>query len=419
MVSIQLKRLRSDIEATAEFGAIDVKEGCGRTVLTGSPADKEAREYLIKLMKEEGLDVRVDAVGNIAGRWVPNSADPSAAPVAAGSHLDSVPQGGIFDGVLGVYGALESVRAIRESGIETRRPIEVVSFTEEEGIRFPTGLLGSSVAAGQRSAEDALEMEDKGGTTLAEHLESIGFHRKAEIDASSWDAWCELHVEQSKRLEQRDVSVGLVDTIVGITNCTVKITGETNHAGTTEMSSRTDAMAAASEFILAVERAACDAASSGNESAVATMGQLSIDPNVVSAVPGLVELTIDCRATDHRLMDQIIADSRRCLQRLEDKRGVETDFDRFRDQSPTQLSDRCLNTAKAAANSSTKLSVVHSGATHDTVNVAQVTDSLLLFAPSVGGVSHSPREWTRWEDCARAAETLARTIGCLASSDAS
>ena len=158
-LTVDADRLRDDIEATAAFGDIDADEGHGRTVLVGSEANRRAREYLLDRMDAADLDVTVDAVGNIAGTWTPDGADPDAAPVAAGSHLDSVPEGGIFDGPLGVYAALEAVRAMQDAGVSPDRPVTVVSFTEEEGQRFADGLLGSSVAVGERSVEEALALE--------------------------------------------------------------------------------------------------------------------------------------------------------------------------------------------------------------------------------------------------------------------
>ena len=275
-MEIDTDRLRADIEANAEHGAIEVEEGRGRTVLTGTDANRAARETLVTRMEDAGLDVRVDAVGNIAGTWAPESADPDAAPVSAGSHVDSVPEGGIFDGPLGVYAALEAVRAMQDAGVEPARPLVVVSFTEEEGQRFSEGLLGSSVAVGERSVEDALAIEDDDGVTLEAELERIGFRGEGRLDAGDWAAWYELHIEQDTRLERENVPVGVVTTITGITHCEAEIVGEANHAGATPMDERTDALAAASEVVLDVEAAANDVVEAESETAVGTVGSLSV-----------------------------------------------------------------------------------------------------------------------------------------------
>jgi N-carbamoyl-L-amino-acid hydrolase len=413
-MEIDAGRLRRDITENAQFGSVDAEEGRGRTVLTGSDADREARERLIEELETIGLEVRVDAVGNIAGRWTPPSCDPDAAPVAVGSHLDSVPNGGIFDGPLGTYAAVEAVRAIQESEETPDRPIEVVSFTGEEGGRFGIGTLGSSVAAGQRRAAEALALEDAEGITLEGSLERIGFAGSAEIDAGEWDAWLELHIEQGTRLTEAGASVGIVDSIVGITNCEVTITGEADHAGSTPMFERRDALAAASAFVLDLERAAEELATE-NEAAVGTVGEGTISPNARNIVPEEVQFQLDIRDVAHDTMDRLVDRCRSSLARLERRRGVETSLDRYRDSEPSQMSERCIAAAEEAVEADSIDAIrLHSAAMHDTANVAAVTDAGLLFAPSVDGVSHSPREWTDWDDCAVATEALAETVRILA-----
>lgn len=412
---VDLDRLREDIEANGRFGAVDSSEGVGRTVLTGSEADKRARERFVERLTAAGLSVHVDQVGNIVGRWVPSGCEPDAAPVAAGSHLDSVPRGGIFDGPLGVYAALESVRAMQSADITPDRPIAVVSFTEEEGARFGAGTLGSSVAAGQRTASEALSLTDDDGVTLEERLGHIGFAGDDTVEAGRWDSWVELHIEQGTTLTDAGAGVGIVDSITGITNCEVRITGEADHAGSTPMDERTDALAAASEFVLDVERAGRDRAET-SDAAVATAGKGAIAPNARNIVPEHVELDLDIRDVDHDSMTRMVERCRDSLGRLERTRGVDTAIERYRDSAPTPCSDRFLEAAEAAATATGVESVrLASGAMHDTANVAAVTDAGLLFAPSEGGYSHSPREWTDWSDCAAATAVLAETIRSLAS----
>jgi N-carbamoyl-L-amino-acid hydrolase len=407
-------RLQADIETNGEFGALDV-EGRGRTVPPGSEANRQAREYFVERLEDAGLDVRVDPIGTIVGRWVPDSADPEAAPVAAGSHLDSVPAGGIFDGPLGVYAALESVRSMQDAGMEPERPIEVVSFTAEEGGTFGQGLLGSSVAIGDHDLDDALALTDDDGRTLDEALREIGFRGDAALDPSTWEGWVELHVEQSPRLEEAGVPVGVVTTISGITRCEVTIQGEANHSGSTSMAERTDALAAASELVLAVERATDEVVAHESESAVGTVGRLDVDPNAVNVVAGNVELDLDVRDVTDESMDAIVDQARKTLSRLERERGVETTFDRGFDLDPTPMSDRIRTAAHAAGEAAgIETMDLHSGAAHDTMNVAAVTDAALLFAPSRDGVSHSPLEWTDWDDCAAATRVVAETIADLA-----
>lgn len=400
------ERVRHDISRTAEFGAIGSEHGYGRTVLPGTEANAQAREYLIERLEDAGLDVRVDAVGNVVGRWVPDGVDDDVPAVAAGSHIDSVPEGGIFDGVLGVYAALESVRAMKAADTEAERPVEVVSFTEEEGVRFSNGVLGSSVAIGELSVDDALAMRDDEGVSLETALSDIGFRGEGRVDASAWDAWLELHIEQSQRLEKAGVPVGIVSTIAGTSRCEVEIIGEADHAGTTSMSERTDALAAASELVLALESSARDA-TADTETAVGTVGQLDVEPNAVNVIPGRVQATLDIRDVTYDSIQKIVNDVREYLCHLEDERGVETAFERPYDLEPIPMSDRCVNALEKGASSlGIETMNLHSSAGHDTMSVAKVTDSGLIFAPSRDGKSHSPQEWTDWSDCATATRVL-------------
>ena len=417
-MNVDEDRLREDLEANAQHGRVEVEAGQGRTVLTGTEANRNAREMLVKRMESAGLDVTIDAVGNIAGEWCPESADEDAAPVAAGSHVDSVPEGGIFDGPLGVYGALEAIRAMRGASVEPARPLVVVSFTEEEGQRFADGLLGSSVAVGERSVEEALAIEDDDGVTLEEALEDIGFRGDGRLDASEWDAWYELHIEQDTRLEREDVPVGVVTTITGITHCEVEVLGEANHAGATPMDERTDALAAASEVVLDVEAAANDVVHQESETAVATVGSLDVSPNATNVVPGKVEMGVDIRDIDYQSMQTIVEATRASLSVVEQDRGVETSFERPFDLEPTPMSEELRAAAHRAGEAAgIRTMDLHSGAAHDTMHVADVTDASLLFAPSVDGISHNPREWTEWADCANAVQVLAGAMADAAGAE--
>ncbi|WP_411966247.1 Zn-dependent hydrolase [Haloferax sp. YSMS24] len=411
---VNQQRLRSDIESNAEFGAVPTDEGRGRTVLTGSEPDRRAREFFCERLRDAGLSIHIDEVGNIVGRWVPESADPDAAPVATGSHLDSVPEGGIFDGPLGVYAGLESIRAMQDAGVEPVRPVEVVNFTEEEGQRFGGGLVGSAVAIGEMSSAEALAIEDADGIPLGDALADIGFRGEGRIDASAWDAWIELHIEQSERLEDASVPAGVVTSIVGLSRCAVEITGEADHAGSTLMDDRSDALAAASEFVLDVERATNER-NQTSETAVGTVGKLDVSPNAPNVIAGKATLTVDVRDVDYGSIEYIIDAARQSLARLEDERPVETTLEHPWDRHPVEMSERCrtaLHDAGSAANLDTL--DMHSGAGHDTMHVADVTDAALLFAPSRDGISHNPLEWTDWDDCADATRVLAGALARLA-----
>ena len=413
-MQVNQQRLRSDIETNAEFGAVPADEGRGRTVLTGSEADRRAREFFCERLRDAGLTTRIDAVGNIVGRWEPPSADPDADPVAAGSHLDSVPEGGIFDGPLGVYAALESVRAMQDAGIEPVRPVDVVNFTEEEGQRFGGGLIGSAVAVGEMSVDAALAIEDADGIPLGDALADIGFSGDGVVDARSWDAWLELHIEQAEQLTDAGVPAGVVTSIVGLSRCDVEIAGEANHAGSTLMGERSDALAAASEFILDVERASNERAET-SATAVGTVGQVDVSPNAPNVIAGKTSLTLDVRDVEYASIEQIIDEARASLDRLERERPVETSLEHPWDRPPVEMSERCRDALHAAGETAGLETLdLHSGAGHDTMYLAEVTDAALLFAPSRDGISHNPREWTDWEDCADATRVLAGALASLA-----
>jgi N-carbamoyl-L-amino-acid hydrolase len=415
MDTVSEQRLREDLTANAEFGAVDVEEGRGRTVLAGTDANRRAREYLRDRMEAAGLEVRIDGVGNVVARWTPASADPDAAPVASGSHLDSVPEGGIFDGPLGVYAALEAVRAMQTADVEPERPVEVVSFTEEEGARFGPGLLGSSVAAGIRDVEEALACRDADGTTLREGLASTGFLGEGRLDAAAWDAWLEVHVEQGTRLETTGVPAGVVRTVTGIAHYEAVVEGAADHAGTTPMDERRDALAAAAEIVSDMERAATDFAASERPAAVATVGSLDVAPNATNVVPGHVALGVDVRDVERDSMATLETALEESLERVERERPVETSLATEMDGPPRPMSDRCRTALRAAAETAgLAWTDLHSGAAHDSMHVARVTDAGMLFAPSRDGVSHSPREWTDWADCAAATRVLAHALADLA-----
>jgi len=413
--SVDADRLWRDVERTGEFGAtVGESERRGRTAPTGSDANGAARDYLCDRMREASLAVEVDAVGNVRGRWVPDGVDPGRAAVASGSHLDSVPDGGIFDGPLGVYAALEAVRAMRDAGVRPERPVEVVSFTGEEGSRFGGGLVGSSVATGKRPVETALSLTDGGGVTLEEALGGIGYRGAGRLDAAAWDAWVELHVEQHTRLERADARAGVVTDVTGITHVDVTVEGEADHAGSTPMGGRTDALAAAADVVGAVEeRAETVAAEDGT--AVGTVGSLAVTPNATNVVPGRVELGVDLRGVERAGVERLLAGLDEALARVERERGVRTHAARSIDLEPTPTAGRVEEALREAATTGAVSWIdLHSGAAHDTMHVADVTDAGMLFAPSRDGVSHSPREWTSPGDCAAATRVLVGALWRLA-----
>lgn len=412
--NVDPERLRADVETNAEFGRITTDAGRGRTVFPGTEANRAARERLLERFDDAGLETRVDSVGNIVGRYAPAGVDADGPAVAAGSHLDSVPRGGIFDGPLGVYGALEAVRAIDGADLAIERPIEVVSFTEEEGHRFTDGVLGSSVAAGTMSAARALDTADADGVTLREALEEIGFHGEGTLDAATWDAWFEVHIEQGRTLERAGVPVGVVTDIVGTIRCQVTVEGEADHSGTTSMDERVDALVPAAELVAELESKAIElSAASGNT--VATVGDLRVEPGASNVIPGRATLALDIRDTEYANMTAIRDHVESSLARFERERGVETAMEGSYDIEPIGMSERCQRAFRRGAERAGAGSVaLHSGAGHDTMQVARATDAGLLFVQSRDGVSHNPKEWTDWDVCAAGVRTLTGAIALAA-----
>jgi N-carbamoyl-L-amino-acid hydrolase len=410
-MKISKDRLREDLLKNGSFGETGSSEGYGRTLLTGSEADKKARENFTRIIKSLGLDIKIDPVGNIAGYWVPDTADPSADPVTMGSHLDSVPNGGIFDGALGVFAGVETIRAIQESAHSPTRPIQVVSFTEEEGSRFGLGLLGSSVVGGQREEDRVLSLEDDDGVTVQQALDNIGFSGTDRLSPSGWKSWLELHIEQGTVLDNAGISTGVVTAITGISNCKVEIVGEANHAGSTLMEERTDALVAASVFVEQVERIAKDLSYNDSEFVAATVGEMEIEPNARNIIPGKVSLSIDIRDTDTCIIEDVINQMKNTLSRIEDEKDVNISFNTYRSTKPVPMGERSQN---VLINASEKCGIetmkLPSGGGHDTRNIKNKTEVGLLFVRSKDGISHSPNEWTSWDDCKKATQILANSV---------
>ncbi|MFW5924200.1 MAG: M20 family metallo-hydrolase [Halanaeroarchaeum sp.] len=413
-IDVDADRLKRDIEATAAFGATDDSDrGRGRTVRTGTEADRKARDYLVDRLREADLEVTVDGVGNVMGVWYPDGTTTDDPPVVAGSHLDSVPQGGIFDGPLGVYAALEAVRAIAASEYDPDHPLGVVSFTEEEGTRFPP-LLGSSVATGQRTVDDARQLADDDGTTLETALERIDYLGEGRLDAERWGHWLEVHVEQGTRLTEAGVPAGVVTDITGISQMDVRFEGEANHAGTTPMDARSDALAGAAELVSAVENRT-QALFERSPTVVGTVGSIDVRPNGTNVIPGEVDLGIDIRDVERATMDELHEHVRRTADRIADERGLDAAVSKRIDVDPTPLDENSIEAIRRGAQTAgVDVVELHSGAGHDTMHVARATSAGMIFAPSVDGISHSPREWTDWEDCTVVTEILAETMAELA-----
>lgn len=416
---INSRRLREALVESGRFGRsppvrveryedLDLTKGVSRP--TGSEADKLVRDYAVKLMEDAGLEVRVDVVGNIFGRL--EGARTRVGTVMTGSHLDSVINGGQFDGALGVFGAIEAVRSLVEEGFVNERPIEIVVFTGEEGSAFKPSLLGSSVLTGKLRVEEALSARNYEGVTLEEALERIGYKGDFVKGLDDVEYMVELHVEQGPILWKERIPIGVVENITGIAWLAATVEGEANHAGTTPMTMRRDALVAAAEVITFVSKRAREI----GPTTVGTVGRLNVYPNGVNVIPGRVDMGIDIRDVVQENMLKLKEEVEEALKQLEIKYGVKVNVETLFTHKPAPLSQEVVNTIeKAAIQVGVRAKRMNSGAGHDSQNMAEKVKTGMIFVPSVRGVSHSPLEWTDWNDVERGVQVLKETLKLLSS----
>jgi N-carbamoyl-L-amino-acid hydrolase len=411
-------RLKEDIIASGLFGReperrvdafdkLDPEKGVTRP--TGSSANMKVRVYAVEKMKEAGLDVRVDAVGNIFGRK--NGIQQDEGAVMCGSHLDSVVNGGQFDGALGVFSAIEAVRRLEDEGYKNTRPIEVVIFTGEEGSAFGMTLLGSSALIGKINCEEAAARRNPEGRTLKEALEYMGYKGDFVMDLDTVAYFVELHIEQGPVLFNEKIPVGIVENIAGIAWIYATINGEGNHAGTTPMKMRRDALAAAADIIKFVEKRANEMVDWLGSATVGTVGKLDVYPNGTNIIPARVELGIDIRDVVSENMESLKQEVSAALKDLERKYGVSVDISLPTTHFPEPLAHEVIDVIEQSAGEEKIGSMrMNSGAGHDSQNIAKRVKTGMIFVPSVGGISHAPMEWTEWADIENGARVLTRTI---------
>ncbi len=394
-------RMQERILRLAEFGR-DPRGGVSR--LAFSEADRQGRAYIIALMRQAGLTVRVDPAGNIIGRR--EGREPHLPPIVFGSHIDSVPNGGRYDGVVGVIGAIECIEVLNAHGVTTRHPLEVIVFADEEG-----GLVGSRALIGALTPE-ALAVVSHSGMTVREGIRAIGGDpdRLAEVVRRPGEiaAFLELHIEQGGTLEAEGAQIGVVEGIVGIRWWDVVIEGFANHAGTTPMNQRRDALVAAAELILAVNRVVTSVP--GRQ--VGTVGRITAEPGAPNVIPGRVRMSLELRDLSAEKIEQLFERIREEARAIEARRGVTITFtpiDATAVPAPTDERLRRL-IAETARELGLRTLFLPSGAGHDAQNMARMAPTGMIFVPSVGGISHSPQEYTRPEDLANGATVLLHTI---------
>ena len=390
-----MSSLEADLQEAARIGADD--GGVSRFAWT--PELAEANAWFVERLGELGLGAQIDPAGNVLGRWD----EGEGTAVLVGSHLDTVPRGGRYDGALGVLAALEVARSLKRAGATLRRPLWVVSFNDEEGGRFQTGMLGSRAFVGD------LDLDDWRARGVADAMAAAGFDFDRLAAARGIDrvgAYLELHIEQGPVLEQEGVDIGIVTAISGLLGFRVRLTGEANHAGTTPMSSRRDALAGASRVVVALRDEARE-----RGYMTANVGILSVAPGGFNVIPGTAEFTIDVRAGDAETFAQAERFVRETLDRVANEEQLELEVAETHRKPPTPL-DRELQDvlAEAAEAEGASFRRMPSGAGHDAMVLAKHVPAAMLFVPSRAGISHSPDEYTTPEHCALGARVLARAV---------
>jgi len=378
-----------------------------------SEADMRARAYVKGLCTAAGLTIREDAVGNTFARW--EGSEPELAPVGTGSHIDAIPNAGLYDGCVGVLGGLEAIRVLQKFNFKPRRSIELVIFTAEEPTRFGIGCLGSRMMGSVLSPEKALALRDKEGCGLDELRMQAGFTGPLEsvaVPAGRFHQFVEMHIEQGPYLEQEGIDVGLVTHIAAPASQIIVIEGEGGHAGGKLMPGRKDALAAASELILALEAAA---KSSGAIDTVGTVGICEVFPGAVNSIPSRVRMTTDVRDTDRDRRDRVLAALEAASKEISARRGVTITTELVNADPPTVCDPAILAALEAsaiAAGKSHKKMVAR--AYHDSSFVSCIAPTAMLFIPCRGGVSHRPDEYASPEWIGSGVHVLARTLATLA-----
>jgi hydantoinase/carbamoylase family amidase len=406
-------RLHARIAELAAFNDDPAAGGITREVYT--PTYAAALERVTAWMREAGLETRLDAVGNLFGRW-PGS-EPDAPAVLSGSHVDTTLNAGAYDGVLGVLGAVEAVEGLRARGFAPRRSIELVAWAGEEP-RFGTGCVGSRAAAGELSRADLDRLVDRDGISMAAALRGAGFDPDrvdaARIDPAGVHALVELHIEQAIVLETHGEPIGVVEAIAAPHDFRLTFTGAAAHAGATPMALRRDALAGAAEAVGAVERIA---RASRSGTTVGTVGVVRARPGAINVVPGVVELDVDVRDSDAGAREEVVAQIASAARDIAAARGLEVAVQEIVIDAPV-LCDPAVVAATGAACAELGIAPrrMISGAYHDAMIMGRRVPVGMIFVPSRGGVSHHPDEYTAPEDLDRGVAVLAGTLARLASS---
>jgi ureidoglycolate amidohydrolase len=408
-VTINRERLLSEIDSLASFSDA---EAPAVTRIVFSPTDLKARAWMKARCEDAGLTVRQDAVGNTFARW--NGSDPTAPVVGTGSHIDAIPNAGKFDGVVGVLGGLEAIRALQQSGFHPKHSIELLIFTSEEPTRFGIGCLGSRLLSGTLSADAARKLTDSDGATLDEVRRGAGFAGELEqvrLPSGYYKGFVELHIEQGPLLEGQQTPLGIVTKIAAPASLRVLIEGSGGHAGGVLMSDRKDALCAASELILAIENAA---RTSGAIDTVATVGICDVFPGAVNSIPSRVRLSVDVRDTDLERRDKVVRTIETACDSISGKRQVSIRRELVNADAPADCAPAIIEALSQSCHKhSLRFLPIVSRAYHDSLFIARIAPVAMLFIPCCNGYSHRPDEYAAPDDIVRGTLVLAETLAAL------
>jgi ureidoglycolate amidohydrolase len=408
-LAIDRNRLSAEIEELALFSEAQAP-AVTRIVFT--PVDLKARAWMKERCQEAGLAVRQDAIGNVFARW--NGLDAGAPAIGTGSHIDAIPNAGKYDGIVGVLGGLEAIRALQKSGFRPKHSIELLIFTSEEPTRFGMGCLGSRLLSGTLSADAALKLTDRNGMALDEVRRKAGFDgelKSVKLTGGYYKAFVELHIEQGPLLERDGISLGVVTNIAAPASLHILIEGAGGHAGGVLMPDRHDALCAASEIILAIENAA---RTSGAIDTVATVGMCDVFPGAVNSIPSRVRFSIDIRDTDLGRRDGVIATMTAACHSIATKRKVSITTELLNADAPADCAREIINAlSQACQKHDLKFTLMVSRAYHDSLFMSRITPVGMLFIPCCNGYSHRPDEYASPEDIARGTLVLAETLAAL------
>ena len=402
-IRINATRLEESIRT---MGHVGLDKGSGkRSRLALTDEDKAGRDLLCKWMREAGLEVKIDAIGNIFG--VRAGSDTDALPIMMGSHIDSVRNAGMFDGVYGVLGALEVIRTLNDNNITTKRPLVVTAFTNEEGARFQLDMMGSIYYAGVMPLDKLYAVTDDKGLTAEAELKRIGYCGCESVPVGNY---FELHIEQGPKLDAEGLDIGIVEGIQGLTWWQVEYCGEANHAGSTPMELRKDTLMAAAETAVAAEALI----NKLGHASVVTVGRIRTEPDVINIVPGKCIFTVDFRQPDSDILERGRCALEILFEQTAEKRGLTCTYKRLASVAPVKFDHTMVSLVESKAQElalSTKR--MYSGASHDAQFICPMCPSAMIFVPSAKGLSHCPEEWTDFLDIANGCDVLFQSVAAL------